>query len=89
MISSLVALSRLPVGSSARRMLGSVDQRPGDRDPLALAARQLVGPVVHPVGQADPLQRRRGALPPLAAPDAGVDQRQLDVVQRGGARAAG
>ena len=34
----VAALSRLPVGSSARMTRRLVGERPGDRDPLALAA---------------------------------------------------
>src|SRR5579864_6021831 len=67
------------VGEQQRRV---VHQRAGDRHALPLAARQLVGVVVHAVGQADALEREAGALPPIAARDAGIDQRQLDVVQR-------
>ena len=66
-------------------MAGLVHQRAGDRHPLALAARELVGAVVHPVAQADPVERRPGALPALPAAHAGVDQRQLHVLQRRGA----
>ena len=73
------------MGSSASRMRGLVHQRPGDRDPLALAARELVGPVVHPVAPGRPASSAaRRALAALAAAHAGVDQRQLHVVQRGG-----
>ena len=65
---------------------GLVDQRPRDRDPLALAARELVGAVVHPLAEPDPLQRlRRARSRRSRARDPGVDQRQLHVVQRGGA----
>ena len=39
-ISAPVAVSRLPVGSSASRIAGDADQRAGDRHPLALAARR-------------------------------------------------
>jgi len=44
MISSRVSSSRLPVGSSASRTLGSLT-RARDRDPLLLAAGQLAGHV--------------------------------------------
>ena len=63
---------------------GLVHQRTGDGHPLALAAGELVGPVVHAVGQAHPLQRRRGPVAALPPAHAGVHQRQLHVVQRGG-----
>ena len=84
--STLVRESRLPVGSSARMTRGPVDQRPGDGDPLLLAARHLVGVVVEPIAQPDPLQRLAGPLVPLGGGDPGVEQRQLDVLQRRGAR---
>jgi hypothetical protein len=42
MISSLVVLSRLPVGSSARRIDGSLTSA-RDRDALALATREPFG----------------------------------------------
>jgi hypothetical protein len=38
--------------------------------------------VVGPVGEPDPLERRQRAPPPLARRDLGVDQRQLDVLER-------
>ena len=65
---------------------GLVDQGAGDRHALALAARELVGLVVHAVARAPPSPARAARpLAPLAARHAGVDQRQLDVVQRVGA----
>jgi hypothetical protein len=42
--------------------------------------------VVHALAEADPLERPARPLAALAARQAGVDQRQLDVVQRVGAR---
>ena len=71
MISTLVRVSRLPVGSSARRMRGPVDQRAGDGHPLLLAARQLAGLVVQPLAQAHAgqrLGRRAGAARARATP---------------------
>ena len=65
---------------------GLVHQRAGDRDPLALAARELVRAVVHPVRRGRPASSAAPrALAALARADPGVDQRQLHVVQRGGA----
>ena len=49
-----VRVSRLPVGSSASRIVGCVDQRAGDRDALLLAARELVREVVKPFTEARP-----------------------------------
>ena len=40
-ISAPVWVSRLPVGSSANTMPGSIDERAGDRHALLLAAREL------------------------------------------------
>ena len=87
MISSPVCESRLPVGSSASRIDGARHQRAGDRHALALAARQLVGLVVHAVGRGRPARAPRCARSRRSSlGDAGVDQRQLHVVQRVGAR---
>ena len=86
MISSPVAESRLPVGSSARSSDGLADERAGDGDALALAAGELVRPVVHAVREPDRLERRLGAGAPLGPRHAAVDERQLDVRERGRAR---
>src|SRR5688500_49887 len=74
----------------ARRLVGEQDagpvhQRARDGDALALAARELVGTVAHPVPEAHALERVHGALAALPRREAGVDERQLDVVQRRGA----
>ena len=71
------------VGEQDRRL---ADQRAGDRDALPLAAGELVGPVVHAVREADRVERRLGAGAPLAAGEAAVDERQLHVRERRGAR---
>ncbi len=63
-----------------------VHQRPGDRHPLPLASRELVGPVQHAVLEPHACQRVSGQLPALAPAHPGVDQGQLDVVQRRGPR---
>jgi len=62
--------SRLPVGSSAKMMLGSLDQRAGDGHALLLAAREFAGNVAAAL-QADIHQRllRLGMADPL--PDHG------------------
>src|SRR3954469_2763320 len=62
-----------------------VDQGAGDGHALALAARQLVGLVGHARAEAHLLQGPARPLLPLGAREAGVDQRQLDVVQGVGA----
>ena len=86
MISSRVSSSRLPVGSSASRTLGLLDQGAGDGDALLLAAGQLGGQVPGPVAQADLGQRPASALPPLARRHAERDQRGLDVLLGGQGR---
>ncbi len=78
-----VALSRLPVGSSASTTAGPADQRPGDGHPLALAAGQPPGPVPGAVRQADPVQRGRGGPPPVRRRYPPVEQPGGDVVPRG------
>ena len=59
-----------------------VDEGAGDGDALALATGQLVGFMVHAVGQADLGNGLQCNLPPLVGGYAGVNQRQLHVVQR-------
>ena len=84
-----VRVSRLPVGSSARRIVGLGHERARDRHALLLAARQLIGEVVEPVAQADRRQRIHRALVALGRlhlVGAVVEQRQLDVVERRGPR---
>ena len=84
MISSLVALSRLPVGSSASRMLGLLTSAraiatrwrwPPDSS-LGRCFIRSSSPTSH--------QCVGGQLPPLLGPHAGIHQRQLDIVQAGG-----
>ena len=75
----------------ARRLVGEqqgrlVDERAGDGDALPLAARQLIRLMVHPVAQPDGGERLLGHDSALVAADLRVDQRQLDVLQRRGAR---
>ena len=55
-------------------------------DALPLPARQLVRFVVHAVAEAHARERLGGLVAALARRQPGVDQRQLDVVQRVGAR---
>ena len=70
------------VGEDDRR---TVYEGAGDGDSLALSAGKFVGFVHHAGFHADRCQRVFGALHALFAGDAGVNQRQLDVVQGGGA----
>ena len=67
-----------------------VDQRARDRHPLLLPARELAGMVVQALAEADALQRGdRARAPALARVHAGVDQRQLDVLERASCATAG
>ena len=68
------------MGSSASRIAGSVTSARAIGHALPLAAGELVGLVVHAVAQADGLQRLGGLVLGVAQP--GVEQRQLDVLQR-------
>ena len=80
MTSSAARGSRFPVGSSARSRSGLVHERAGDGHALLLAAGELRRAVVDAIGQADRLERRsREAVVPVAV---GVEQRQLDVLER-------
>ena len=67
------------VGPDDRRV---VDERAGDRDPLALPARQLVRDVVGPVGQPDELERVERAASGAARALPRDEQRKLDVLDR-------
>ena len=86
MISRLRCVSRLPVGSSASSTVGRGHDRARDRHALLLAAREFARRVVAPAVEADRGQRlgrrRMARLRALAA----VEQRQLDVLLRRGAR---
>ena len=86
MISLPVFESRLPVGSSASRIDGIVDERARDGHALTLAARQLVRTVrrasVSSTFASASLARSCRDLPG----DAAVNERQLDVVKRRRAR---
>ena len=77
--------SRLPVGSSASTSDGSRHERPGDGDALLLAAGELRRQVVDPIGEPDGTQRGFGPLALAAAAHPRVDERELDVGERGGA----
>src|SRR5437879_11379668 len=78
----------------ARRLVGQndgrvVQQRAGDGDALLLASGQLVRVMRGAVLQSDRgkgLERPAPAFGRLSAPPLGVDQRQLDVLERRGAR---
>ncbi len=89
MTSTLVRVSRLPVGSSARMIDGSLIERSRDRDTLLLAAGKLVRIVVVPLTEPDGRERRHRALVALGElhlASAVVEERQFDVVERGRAR---
>ena len=61
MISTLVRLSRLPVGSSARRTSGSLIERARNGDALLLPAGELARVMIFAPGQADRVQHFVGA----------------------------
>ena len=85
-ISSLVRVSRLPVGSSASSSAGLIHQRARDGDALLLAAGELAGQVVLAAAQADGGERVARPLALLAQRHVAVEQRQLDVLDGAGAR---
>ena len=74
------AASRLPVGSSAKRILGPVDEGPRHRHALLLAARELRRVVVPAVAQSHPREQLLRAGPPVLAPQL---ERDLDVLAGG------
>ena len=59
MIPTVVAGSRFPVGSSARRISGRFTKARGDRDPLLLTAGELVGEAAGLLRQADEVEDLR------------------------------
>jgi hypothetical protein len=71
------------VGEEERRL---VDECPRDGDALALTAGQLVRLMAHPILETDGDQRLFGQLAPLRTWNLRVDERQLHVLQRCGAR---
>ncbi len=85
MISAEFVESRLPVGSSASRIAGSLIKRPRDRDALLLTARELIRMVLLAPLQANQFEQFPGAILAFAVP-CRIEQRQLDVLQRTGAR---
>ena len=87
-ISSPVRESRLPVGSSARSMMGRLTRPRAMATRCILAAGHLRGLVVGPRRQPDLLEQRRGQLPRVDAgrPPQGVIQRHQDIVQGGSPR---
>ena len=60
---------------------GIVDEGPCDGDALALSAGQFIRPMVEPITEADVLQGMLGFFQAVAAAEAGVNERKLDVVQ--------
>ena len=87
MISAELVESRLPVGSSASRIARLVHQGAGDGDALLLAAGELARTVMLAVRPVRPSPAASGrACAPVAPRQCRVKQRQLDILQRGGAR---
>ena len=82
MISTLVRLSRLPVGSSARTTSGSLIKRARDRDALLLAAGKLARMMIFAAAQARPTASTWSAFSRnccIRQAMLAVEQRQLDV----------
>ena len=86
MTSAPWAESTLPVGSSARMIVGSPTERPGDGDSLAFASGQLARPVRHAMGKPDPLEGLSRRAPALSERDASVEQAAGHVVEGGECR---
>ena len=61
-MASALALSRFPVGSSARISAGIVGQRQADADALLFAAAQFLGTLVRLVIEADEREDARGRV---------------------------
>ena len=80
-MASPVALSRLPVGSSATRTLGFVIERAGDRDALHLAAGEFLRQMIGAAGETDAVEDGERGLP-VGRP-AQEHQRQFDVLRDG------
>ncbi len=83
MISSPVLVSRFPVGSSANTIEGEFDQRPSNGHALTLAAGEFIGLVQHAIEQTYRRKGAFGSLDALPGRSAVVEQRQLNVAQRG------
>jgi hypothetical protein len=66
--------------------IGIGDDRAGDRDALLLAARKLGRRMVPPLLEPDLVERGHRRLVPLLLGIAAIEQRQLDILERGGAR---
>src|SRR5688572_13032141 len=65
---------------------GLRDQRPGDRDALALSAGEFRGSMGRTIPEADVVERLGGAAPAFRPAHAAIGQRHLDVGERGEAR---
>ncbi len=63
-----LALSRLPVGSSARTIDGLVRERPRQRDALLFAAGELRGIVMRAAGESDLFEQSFGTRSGVGAP---------------------
>ena len=87
MISTLVRVSSAPVGSSARIMRGSLTSARAMATRCCWPPESWLGCVVARARRGPPAPARsRRARVPLARRHAGVEQRQLDVLERAGAR---
>jgi len=85
MISSPVFESRFPVARLQEQSRG-IDERSRDRNTLALAAGEFVRLVTHAARKIDALDAFLAFSHALFRRRSVINQRQFDVVQRGGAR---
>ena len=76
MTASPLAVSRLPVGSSARISLARRDQRARYRDALLLAAGKLLREMAGAMRQPDPLQCRLDAPLAFSRTDASMERKR-------------
>ena len=82
MISAPLWESSAPVGSSARRICGLIDQGTRNGYPLLLPARELSGKVELPAGQADVGQSALAQFVSVGCFTVLVEQWQFDILQR-------
>ena len=83
MISTLRAVSRLPVGFVGEQHRWLRNDGPGDRDALHLSTRELRRRVRFPPGESDRGERFARTRVPRARADATIEERELDILERG------
>jgi len=85
-MASPVAESRLPVGSSARRILGRLTRAAGDGDALLFAAGKFRGAMAEAMREANAFEGFANAGGALGAVDFSEAKREFDVFLEGHAR---